>query len=647
MFLGALPETISIATSRTQPLRTAPAVATVITAQDLRDYGVRNVEEALRLVPGLHVGGTAIYGAAIGVRGFTGLRTSNVLFLLDGSAQSDRYQGEGIATLGTVPIDAIERIEVTRGPGSTVFGADAFNAVINVITRRVYEGSTVALSGGSLRTRKGQAMTGFSSGNLNGVLAVSGNTTDGPSPYFEVDKQTMSDALFGTNASFAPGHGDTSRKEGGAILNLTHGSTKGMLRYSTWRDIGLAGGIAGSIDPFGSVDYDTMEVRVSHDVVLGQDWDLSVVADWTKTHQSYDDTMLIAPGGFYIFEKGAFVDAEIDQEFLRLRADMRYSGFDGHFLAAGVGYDRNHFEITKMHANYVITDAGALPSDTTISGDYPNDTQNVGYIYLQDEWAIANKWSLTAGVRLDDYSDFGTQTSARAALVWTPAPAWTVKLLYGEGFRPPTQLETGRQTLPIYVPNADLDPEQLRSYDFSIAFEPSPSLWLRAGVFHHQTDDQIRQQDIIFAVTPENVGDQNGDGGELEWRWNLTRDLVFSGWYAYQWNIDETTGKDAGYSPHHRVFGSMRYRVGKAFFNLQGWYVGDRARVAEDPREEADEYGQLDFLARYQFTNPVSLEIDVRNLFNDNHYEATPGTTFPQDFPRAERNYYATIRIDF
>ena len=87
--------------------------------------------------------------------------------------------------------------------------------------------------------------------------------------------------------------------------------------------------------------------------------------------------------------------------------------------------------------------------------------------------------------------------------------------------------------------------------------------------------------------------------------------------------------------------------MGHTFFNLQGRYVGDRARVAEDSRDEAPEYGQIDWLVRHDLTRQVSLQLDIRNLLNGNLEEASPGTSLPQDLPLAGRSYYASIEVRF
>jgi iron complex outermembrane receptor protein len=171
---------------------------------------------------------------------------------------------------------------------------------------------------------------------------------------------------------------------------------------------------------------------------------------------------------------------------------------------------------------------------------------------------------------------------------------------------------------------------------------------VQLNVFANETVDQIRQRRLPNgAYVPENVGDQRGRGGELTLNWTILPQLSFYGWYSYQWNTDETTGENAGYSPQHRLYGSLQYTIGKAFFNLQGYYVGDRARIYEDTRENAPSYGRLGLLGRYQVSKELSLELDIRNLLNQQSYEASAGTAFAADYQLPARNYYLTMRVDF
>ncbi|EGV28196.1 TonB-dependent receptor [Thiorhodococcus drewsii AZ1] len=654
---------VSIATGRAHLYRTAPAVATVITAEDIRDGGFRSVVEALRLVPGVHLGWTNDYAPNVLVRGFSSFGSGNLLVLLDGVAQSDLILGNPLSVLGVIPIDAIDRIEVTRGPGSSVFGADAFSGVVNVITRQQVDQPQITLSGGSERTRDGRLLVGNRTESSDILLSAEVMETDGPTPLIRADHLTQIDAALGTDVSLAPRAVNTDQRNLGVLANARFGQTRAMLRLSRTTQ-GLGAGILSAIDPSGTRTLETVEGRLAREVRFSKRLALTLQLDAAQTRLALDDVTWFPASG--LFAQGVRFDASAEQETARLRADLRYAATARHFITLGLGVAQIRYAVDALELSGLASIGSGMGVGTTLSDSFTGYASALTQLlsaaatgsaydghrrllsaYLQDEWLIVPKWSLTWGARLDDDSDVGTQVSPRAVLVWTPLPEWTAKLLYGEGFRAPTLLETRNGLLPIYQANAELESERLRTVELALQYRPHHDFELGLNLFHHETLNQIRQQNRTLYAEPENVGRQIGQGGELDMRWALSRNLLLRGWYAYQYNTDETTGEDAGYSPHHRLYGSLQYRWGRTVFNLQGMYVGDRARVAEDTRNEAPEYGQLDLLIRHDLTKQLSVQLDIRNLLNGNLKEASAGTSLPQDLPLAVRTVYGSIEVRF
>jgi len=654
---------VSIATGRAHLYRTAPAVATVITAEDIRDGGFRSVVEALRLVPGFHLSWTNDYAPNVLVRGFSSFGSGNLLVLLDGVAQSDLILGNPLSVLGVIPIDAIDRIEVTRGPGSSVFGADAFSGVVNVITRQQVDQPQITLSAGSERTRDGRLLVRGSTESSDILLSAEVMETDGPTPMIRADHLTQIDAALGTDFSLAPRTVNTDQRNLGVLANARFGQTRAMLRFSRTTQ-GLGAGILSAIDPSGTRTLETVEGRLAREVRLNTRLALMLQLDAAQTRLALDDVTWFPAS--VLFTQGVRFDASAEQETARLRANLRYAATARHFITLGLGVEQIRYAVDALDLNGLDSIASGMGVGTTLSDSFTGYASALPQLlsaaatgsaydghrrllsaYLQDEWLIMPKWSLTWGARLDDDSDVGTQVSPRAVLVWTPLPEWTAKLLYGEGFRAPTLLETRNGLLPIYQANAELESERLRTVELALQYRPHPDFELGLNLFHHETLNQIRQQNRTLYAEPENVGRQIGQGGELDMRWALSRNLLLRGWYAYQYNTDETTGEDTGYSPHHRLYGSLQYRWGHTFFNLQGMYVGDRARVAEDTRNEAPEYGQLDLLIRHGLTKQLSVQLDIRNLLNGNMKEASAGTSLPQDLPLAARTVYGSIEVRF
>jgi len=128
---------VSIATGSRLPITRAPAIATVITATDIERIGARDLDEVLETVPGLHVSvSPAAYAPVYTIRGIRQtLVNPQVLMLVNGIATKTAFSGDRGIVWGGFPIENIERIEAIRGPGSALYGADAFSGVINIITK--------------------------------------------------------------------------------------------------------------------------------------------------------------------------------------------------------------------------------------------------------------------------------------------------------------------------------------------------------------------------------------------------------------------------------------------------------------------------------------------------------------------------------
>jgi outer membrane receptor protein involved in Fe transport len=251
-----------------------------VTAQQIRDTGARNLIDILKFVPGFFVGSTAhALEPVIAVRGFTSSFNQTVLVLLDGIPQTEYVFGDRLALLGIVPLDIIDRVEIMRGPGSALYGADAYSAVINIITRRTPpEKTQVVVGAGSQQTREARLFGGGRARDFNVVGAMEYRKTNGAETFIPADLQTNLDALFNTHASLAPGEANTHQGRFGAHMNVTGEDTALMLRTALGRNIGMNVGLAGALDPFGYIDTTTVEGSLEK-TLRGANWTTKVSID--------------------------------------------------------------------------------------------------------------------------------------------------------------------------------------------------------------------------------------------------------------------------------------------------------------------------------------------------------------------------------
>lgn len=646
-------ENVSVVSGYSQPIQIAPAVTSVVTAQQIKDMGARDLYDVLRTVPGFFLGqNTSGIEPIVTVRGFTSSFNQNVLVLLDGIPQTDRVSGDRFAVLGQVPLDIVERVEIMRGPGSALYGADAYSAVVSVITRRTPPDQTqIAVGGGSQRTRDARLLSGGRVGDFDVVGALEYRETDGDRPLVAADSQTTLDALFGTGASLAPGRANTRRRLFGAQLNATGENVSLMLRTSLNRDMGMGVGLAAALDPFGHFDTDTFEGRFEWKTAK-DDWTAKVVLDDLFYRISLNNAHHFPPGAFDSFPDGIITNSETQQHNTRFQSAVEYTGLLAHRVSFGVGAETGKTKQNSESRNFTLINGLIFPLGNIQDINDPNlmtlgareFSRDLQFVYLQDEWTLDANWRLTWGARYDHYSDFGDQFNPRMALVWDTTPYLTTKLLYGRGFRGPSLVDTRAKQSPILTGNPRLKPETIESLELAFDYRIHPEVSTRLNLFYQKTDDQIR---LLYkggsTLVPANVDRQTGRGIELEARWDIDSRTQLYGAYSYQDNEDKTTNSDLGYGPHHLFYTRLQRRQRPWFFSVQARYVGQRDRSFGDTRPPTKTYALVDGLARYEIAPDFEVGLDVRNLLDADAVDDSFGTALPSDFPVAGRTYYFTV----
>jgi iron complex outermembrane receptor protein len=649
-------ETVSIATGREQPIVTAPAVATIFKADDIKNSGARNLADLLNMIPGIHVGVSFIhYDPIYSVRGFTSFFNKHILFMIDGIPQEALTFGDRRISIGKIPLDIIERVEISRGPGSALWGADAFSAVVNVVTRTMKPKLTsLSISVGSFNTNNARLHSGSNFNDIDVVGALEYSKTDGHEPTIRQDQQTLLDEQYGTNASLTPDSASTGYEELGMMINLSGKNSQLGLRAYQMNNLGMGIGFTAALDPYGSIDNEGIEAIYQYEYDTNEAFNFDATLAYSQSTTYLNNIHFFPPGAFGEFPDGVILNEEHQQDFFRVRTTLRYSGFQKHYMSFGIGAEHGQIEVKNESRNYNISNGSFVPTEMYDSSNDPvlgsdNLPRDLHFIYLQDEWKVLPDWSLTLGIRYDDYSDFGAVTSPRAVLVWNMTHLLTTKLLYGRGFRSPTFLETESAHLPPLDANAELQAEKFDQIMLVFEYLSLRGLRSRLNFFYHETDDQIRQQNSGGpGYRPENVGDQTGKGMEFEIWWDINHLTKLYFFYAFQDSTDKTTNSDAGYSPHHKFFAMLQHEFsGSLFFNSKVTYVGNRDRIAEDNRSKADTYTFLDVLIRKELTKYLEATLEIRNIFDEETNEAGSGTSFPGDIPLPGRNLYFTFTSNF
>ena len=641
---------VSIASGSRQPIARAPSVASVVTAEDIAAIGAADLDEVLETVPGLHVSRSPLgYNPIYTIRGISTQYNPQVLMLVNGIPITGVFVGDRSIIWGGMPVENVARIEVIRGPGSALYGADAFSGVINIITRTAadLDGTQFGLRAGSFNSRDAWVQHGGAWGGFDVAAYLRVGTSDGQRRMIDADAMTV----FGT-PSLAPGPVNLGRDAIDGRIDLARDKWRLRAGYQQRDNIQSGAGIASALDPQGR----NFGERVSTDLTW-QDAnfapDLDVTAQASYLHITEQSDLTLYPPGFPGFPDGVIGNPDKWEHHLRFNLSATYTGWQSHKLRFGTGTQDDDLYRTQETKNFILVPipGGFFPAplgavvDVTDSAPFLRPhSRRVNHVYVQDEWAFTRDWYLTAGVRHDQYSDFGGTTNPRVALVWETAYNLTSKLLYGRAFRPPSFSELYNINNPVGLGNPNLNPESIESVELAFAWQAARTLQANLNLFRYQMKDILRfvQDPATGISTAQNAGRQHGQGMEVELVWEASSSLRLSGNYAQQRSIDEATNQDAGNAPRHHVYARADWRFMPHWtLDAQLNHVAGRKREPSDTRPAIADYHTVDLTLRNKPQNSDwDFAFKVLNLFDADAREPSPAPgLIPNDLPLAPREW--------
>ena len=658
-------ELISIATGSVQPISKAPAVASVITAADIKSMGARYLNEVLETVPGLHVAfSPSGYAPIYTFRGIYTGSNPQVLVLINGISINNLFLGNRSQVWGGMQVEMISRIEVIRGPGSAVYGADAFAGVINIVTKTAddIDGTESGVRYGSFNTKEGWLFHGGEYAGFKVALMAEFLKTDGQDEDVDSDFQNLSDVIFGTNASLAPGPTNNGRDNLDLRLDIEKDKWKFRAGLQRRDDVEIGFGVGVALDDNAEYSSDRWNADLTyHDPEISENWDFEAQVSFFNTSQEVEeDTRLFPPGAFLPgapmlgpFADGVIGNPEVWERHWRFGVNTLYTGLEDHAIRFGAGYTTSEVYRVREEVNFpppgppgVLVDVSDTPF-VFLPERHRDDT----FGFVQDVWSLANDWELTAGIRYDDYNDFGDTWNPRAALVWSATHNTTIKFLYGQAFRAPSFAEFYNQNNPLALGNRDLDPEEMETFEIALDTRRFTDIKLGVNVFYYKWDDIIEFAPIGGgAFQAQNVGEQEGFGGEIEVEWLPSDQLLVTSNYAYQHSEDKETNQDSGNAPRHQFYIRADWEFSPLWhLTPQLNYVGERRRPPGDTRSDLDGYTVVDLtLRRIAFLDKWEFAGGIRNLFNSSPEEPTDiSLNISNDLPLARRNAFVELRLRF
>lgn len=646
--------TVSVATGSAQSLRRAPAVASVFTAEDIRAMGARDLREVLNRVPGFHVSVSPfIYEPRYQVRGVHSTYNSQTLVMIDGVRRQSIYFGSAETIWSNFPLANIARVEVIRGPGSALYGADAFAAVISITTTNAADmmGVRMGADVGSQGEIKGRLQFGHQVDNWKTGAFLQVGRSDGPDNRIEADAQTALDALFGTKVSRAPAPLHMGQRELDFAFDASNGPWQFRAKHRQRNLEGTMNGLANALSPNDRIHYRHTSWDIAYvGQALHDGWSIEAhLGGEHSMNQGY--YQLFPPGAFGgQFPEGMVGTPDASPRATYLQGSATRS-FGSHRVRVGFGWSQMGISATEESKNFVFVivpgigpfpaPLGKIVNARSVDGLFLDPLQRtLTYVLAQDEWELARDWTLTLGLRHDRYSDFGGTTNPRAALVWDARHDLTVKLLHGEAFRAPAAVEMYLKANPVALGNPNVQPERMTTSELVFDWQAAANLHGTLNLFSYRMSDILRavpNADPFTGNTFTNLGEQTGRGFETEWRWKPRTGLQMVASYSQQDSRDGLTDAPVADTPQRMVKLALDWQLASAWgTQLQARHVTERRRAPGDARPPVADLSVVDLALRWNHlaNRGWSATLSVNNLLDRDLREPSPAPgSIPFDFP--------------
>ncbi|MDF1555013.1 MAG: TonB-dependent receptor, partial [Deferrisomatales bacterium] len=595
----------------------APAFVSIVTADEIARYGYRTLADILGATVGFYSTQDRSY-AYQGVRGFgiPGDYNSRILLTIDGHRTNDNvYDSAMVGPTFHLDLDLVERVEIVRGPSSSIYGSNAFFAVVNVITRRGRDMQGVEVAGtlGSHDTRQGRLSYGNSFGNglevlVSGTLFRSDGDDDLYYPEFDDPSSNDGHAEDSDEDRFGSLFGELSFQD--FTLQGSWVNRKKEVPTAAWGTVFNSGDDENTDKTYylllkydhSFADLSRLSAKVSYN---GYEYDGDYIYDWDETEDGSEPYLVPNRDG----AEGRWWGAEGQY-------DKRF--FEDHRVGLGGEY-RDNFQIDQW--NY--------DQDGADRYDYLDSqkTSTIWALYAQDEWSITESLILNGGVRYDHYSTFGGTTNPRVALIYNPLVQTTLKLLYGQAFRAPNAYELYYDDgeLETQKANPDLDPETIRTYE--VVWEQGIGAHLRSVVsgFYYDIEDLIviTEDPADELLVFENVAEVKTRGLEVELNGHWANGLQGRINYSYHKAEDADTDQWLVNSPKHLAKFNLTVPVwtDTLFGSVETQYSGKR-KTPQGGTADAYWTTNLGLLARTElgsWLQGLEFSATVYNLFDESY----------------------------
>ena len=609
---------ITSSTLQDESLQSVPSSISVYHREEIKRLGFTRLTELMNYVPGFQAyrvdSGWPRYNHSVRGRRI-GDATPEILILIDGVRINNDWRGSGTGYNLYISLDNIESAEFIRGPGSSIYGSNAFLGVISLTTSGRREINVAASPYGDdqrlhwVWQEGSRELTFFANRkNYNGQK------------YSIFDPDLSVQAFVDTSDPFTAENIYMTAEVDGFSAHFSYNKT-------TAEDFYLGGFVSNEQN---RSLYQTMRLDVNQTLPLleqlDMDFQLYVVDRGLSVTSILSQSNDIGATG------------SVDEKEWGVVARMYYQPLERARTVFGVEYREP--DMNNLRSRFF----GSVESEFLIGRE---SKRRINAFFAQFQYEINEQWQYLMGLRRDDYSNFGSHNSPRLSLLYHADSNNTLKLLYSEAFRAPTREENDTINNPTAVGNSMLHPETAATLEL---------VWshlFNTGFFQMTIFDVLIRDSIIEDDSPEpqkqiNGNDQTIGGVEIEWKLRPTSQIEYRMAFTHFLNEAKINNTEANIL----LSNSLSYFLNDWTFSIRGFYQNEKYHTVDTSLVssgfvEQESKLEVDININYQITKNFESYLKVKNIFNENVNSPVERSTNIVGSPTESRLAEVGLRFSF
>ncbi len=615
-------------TQKKQSLFDAPSVVSIVTAEEIKNKGYRTVAQALNHIAGLYVTHD-YFQPNLGIRGINGgIRSWSrlVKIMIDGQQVSFRSNSNNFLDESLIPLDAIEKIEIIRGPNSAIYGKNAFLGVINIITYRGkdYNHAKIKQFTGLIHNNPAYGLDAtFGGANKNFDFIFSSSLANydysglrpievpGADIYSEKDKTIRSDK---NPLSLYSKIGYEKDRFGELLFDFSFQKLDSYYEFADW----------GTLTHNNRVSLINSYQRIQYNNILFNALETNISLAHSNGMPADEEILDNDQNAAYHIQR------ELDYHGFDASMNFAYALDDHNNISLGADFTTDYHN----HQRYYLANAAGDKTVNPGGTKGKNNFDNLG-IYLQiilnpgillQSKNFLSDFNFTAGYRYDYHNIYEDVFNYRLGLVYNIAEGYSTKIIYGTSFNAPSsvQLYSNFITPGGIVGNPDLEPEKAKTMEWAFLSKISKEIFINTNLFYTEIEDKIEYllpYGDVSNIRAENISNIYSGGIEAEIKLNIRNTYGYIQ-YSYQRSLLEKENLRLGmlrlntslYPSHLIKFGETIHLKKPALtINLEGQYVS--SRIASDQNNFI--YDPVDYAINRYELNPyfiINLNIGTTQL---------------------------------